>query len=57
MEEHIDPVLKYCSNKLSGPCTVIQLVECRASIPEIGGSIPTVAGQNFQLAQYGFHSE
>ena len=28
----------------------------RASIPEIGGLIPTVVGKNFQPAQYGFHS-
>ena len=42
---------------MNRPDHVAQLVERRASIPEIVGSIPTVVGQNFQPAQWGFHSE
>ena len=39
------------------PDHVAQSVECRASIPEVVGSISTVVGQNFQPAQCDFHSE
>ena len=53
--KELDPVLKY--HITNRPDNVAQLVERRASIPEIVGSISSVVRQNFQPAQCRFHPE